>query len=177
MSFLKILMRNLRLGPTTDPYPFADTFVPDRLRGKIKYNAEACVACRMCEHVCAGGAIKIAESEDKKGLNFTVWHNTCAFCGLCEHYCPTKAIKLTTDFHTAHSQDQKYSYVESGFIKYVPCQRCAKPMVPVAKELLEKVYGNLDGAVKNYENLCDGCRREISAENGVKKLWTKESKR
>lgn len=177
MSFLKIILRNLCQGPATDPYPFGDTFTPDGLRGKIKYNPQACVACRMCEHVCAGGAIRITETEDKSGLNFTLWHNTCAFCGLCQHYCPTKAIRLTTDFHTAHRQADKYNYVETGYIKYVACRQCGQPMVPVVKELLSKVYGDLEGPIKAFENLCEGCRRQISTESGVNKRWTEESKR
>lgn len=174
MSFIKILLRNLRQGPSTDPFPFGETFVPDNLRGKIKYDQHACVGCRMCEHVCAGGAICIDESEDKSGLKFTLWHNTCAFCGLCQHYCPTKAIRMTREFRTAHKQDEKYNYVETGFVKYVPCRRCGQPLVPVAKELLEKIFGDIDGAVKLFEDLCEDCRREISVESVVKKRWTKE---
>jgi len=177
MSFLKILLRNLRQGPATDPYPFGKTFIPDGLRGKIKYNPQACVACRMCEHVCAGGAIRITEAEDQSGLNFTLWHNTCAFCGLCQYYCPTQAIRLTTDFHTVHRQAEKYDYVETGFVKYVACRRCGQPMVPVVKELLTKVYGDPDGQVKALANLCESCRRAISAESGVNKGWTKELKK
>lgn len=174
MRFLKVLWNNLLKGPVTDPYPFGDTFTPDGLRGKIKYNSQACVACKMCIHVCAGGAIKIEETADKSGLNFTVWHNTCAFCGLCQHYCPTKAIKLTKDFHTAHSQEEKYTYTETGFIRYVPCDKCSEPMVPIAKELLGIVYKDLDEYVENFEQLCEGCRRQISAERLVKKGWTQE---
>lgn len=172
MSFLKILLRNLRLGPSTDPFPHGATFTPDALRGKIKFNPQACVGCRMCEHVCAGGAIRFDEVEDKSGLRFTLWHNTCAFCGLCYHYCPTKAIKMTTEFRTAHQQADKYKYVETGVIKYVPCRRCEQNMIPVAKELLEQMYGDIDGAAKLLENLCEDCRREIAAESGVKQRWT-----
>lgn len=177
MGFLKILARNLRLGPSTDPYPFGETFVPENLRGKVSYDAKACVACRMCVHVCAGGAIRIEESADKKGLDFTLWHNTCAFCGLCAYYCPTGAIKLTPDFHTAHVQAEKYTFTETGFVGYVPCRRCGRPMVPVAKKLLEQGYGDLTGEVENLSSLCEECRRELSAESGVKQRWMEERRK
>ncbi|GAW92319.1 4Fe-4S dicluster domain-containing protein [Calderihabitans maritimus] len=159
-SFLKIAIRNLFKGPCTDPYPFGETFVPRGLRGKIKYNAEACVACRMCEYVCAGGAIQIKEAPDKSGLEFILWHNTCAFCGLCEHYCPTKAIRLTEDFHTAHRQEDKYRYVEKGFIKYVHCVQCAAPMVPVAPELLSVAYEQVNKDIERLRQLCPKCRQK-----------------
>ncbi|MBT8762827.1 4Fe-4S dicluster domain-containing protein [Desulfohalobiaceae bacterium Ax17] len=161
-SFLKIALRNLLKGPSTDPYPFGETFVPKGLRGKIKYNAKACIACGMCEHVCAGGAIQIKETADKSGLEFIVWHNTCAFCGLCEHYCPTKAIRLTEDFHTAHSQEDKYRYVERGFIKYVTCARCATPMVPIAPELMTLAYGQVNKDIEKLRHLCPKCRQKQS---------------
>ncbi|QNB46012.1 4Fe-4S dicluster domain-containing protein [Thermanaerosceptrum fracticalcis] len=159
-SFLKIAIRNLLKGPSTDPYPFGETFVPKGLRGKIKYNAKACVACRMCEHVCAGGAIQIREVADKSGLEFILWHNTCAFCGLCEHYCPTKAIRLTEDYHTAHKQEDKYRYVEKGFIKYVNCAQCGTPMVPIASELLNVAYDQVNKDIEKLRHLCPKCRQE-----------------
>lgn len=158
-SFLKIALQNLLKGPSTEKYPFCETFVPEGLRGKIRHNAQACVACRTCEHVCAGGAIRIEEAEDGSGLHFVVWHNSCAFCGLCRHYCPTGAIRLSNDYHTAHLQQDKYSYTESSFIKFVPCSCCGEPMIPVTRELLESVYGKSADA-KNLLTMCEKCRRE-----------------
>ncbi len=158
-SFLKIALKNLFQGPSTDKYPFGETFVPEKLRGKICHNPKACMACHMCEHVCAGGAIRIKEAEDGSGIDFTVWHNSCAFCGLCEHYCPTGAIHLTNDYHTAHLQEEKYSYVESSFIKYERCKCCGRPMVPLVPELYEMVYGKQEDA-KGLSKMCEKCRRK-----------------
>lgn len=159
-SFLKIAIRNLFKKPSTDPYPFGETFVPKGLRGKAQYNARACVACRMCEYVCAGGAIQIREVADKSGLEFILWHNTCTFCGLCEHYCPTKAIRLTEDYHTTHRQEDKYRYVEKGFIKYVNCARCDTPMVPIAPELFNVAFEQVNTDIEKLRHLCTKCRQE-----------------
>lgn len=65
-SFLKVILRNIIQGPSTIKYPFEDSPAPEKLRGKIKHDPEICVACHMCEYVCAGGAIRIQESDDKK---------------------------------------------------------------------------------------------------------------
>lgn len=168
-SFLKIILRNIIKGPSTIKYPFEDSPAPEKLRGKIKHDPEACVACHMCEYVCAGGAIRIQESEDKQGIEFIVWHNSCAFCGLCEYYCPTKAIHLTNDYHTAHLQAEKYNYTERTLVRKQPCIRCGELIVPLSPILVEKLYGQ-EGDVKGLTKMCEKCRREVIWEGGVSKL-------
>jgi formate hydrogenlyase subunit 6/NADH:ubiquinone oxidoreductase subunit I len=165
-SFLKIALENLIKGPSTEKYPFGETFVPVKLRGKIKHDPNLCIACHICEHVCAGGAIRIEETEDGRGIDFVVWHNTCAFCGLCEHYCPTGAIHLTNDYHTAHLQQEKYSFVERSFIKYQPCSCCGKPMVPIVPKIAEKANGKESG-INEPVRMCEDCRRRIIAKRWV----------
>jgi formate hydrogenlyase subunit 6/NADH:ubiquinone oxidoreductase subunit I len=152
-TYRKTAMDNLLKGPD----PAGKTFASKRLRGKIQFNQQACVACRTCEHVCAGNAIRIEEAQDGSGLHFVVWHNTCAFCGLCQHYCPTKAIRMTEDCHTVHLQKDKYDYVEHGLIQYVPCSCCGERMIPVVPELLTLAYGDADNAAYLAE-LCEKCR-------------------
>ncbi|MFT7003698.1 MAG: formate hydrogenlyase subunit 6/NADH:ubiquinone oxidoreductase subunit I [Sulfurimonas sp.] len=159
-SFLKILVNNVISGPSTDPYPFGPTFEPDALRGKIKFNEDACLLCNTCVHVCAGGAIKIEESKDKSGKELTVWHNTCCFCGLCEFYCPTKAIKLTNDYHTAHKQEDKYTYIERGFVKYNICSCCSEKMPPVVPELLAVAFKDVNSNIEELVRLCPSCRQK-----------------
>lgn len=165
-SILKIMLRNLLQGPSTIKYPFEDSPAPEKLRGKITHDPEACVACRMCEYVCAGGAIRIEESADQTGINFVVWHNTCTFCGLCEFYCPTKAIHLTNNYHMAHLQEDKFNYVERSFIQKQRCTRCGELFVPLSPILVEKLYGE-EGDVKGLTQMCEKCRRKASWEGGV----------
>lgn len=163
---LKMILQNIIKGPSTIKYPFEDSPAPEKLRGKIKHNPEACVACHMCEYVCAGGAIRIQESDDKQGIDFVVWHNTCTFCGLCEHYCPTKAIQLTNDYHTAHVQEDKYNYTERTLVKKQPCTRCGEPIIPFPTYLIEKLYGR-DGDQKGLTKMCENCRRKAVWEGGA----------
>jgi formate hydrogenlyase subunit 6/NADH:ubiquinone oxidoreductase subunit I len=163
-SFLKILVNNVKKGPSTDPYPFGPTFEPEALRGKIKFDEDKCVLCRTCVHVCAGGAIRIEENKNNKGQDFTVWHNTCTFCGLCEHYCPTKAIRLSNDYHMAHLQEEKYKYVEKGFVKYSTCPSCKEPMLPIVPELLDAAYDHVNESIRQMSQLCPACRQKKNAE-------------
>lgn len=165
-SFLKIALRNLLKGPSTIKYPFEDTPVPEKLRGKIEHNPDACMACHMCEYVCAGGAIKLKEAEDGSGVDFVVWHNTCCFCGLCEHYCPTGAIHLTNDYHTAHLEEEKYNYAEHSVIKYQHCIVCGRPMIPMVPSLAKKLYGDNEDT-KGVTKMCEKCRKKAIWEGGV----------
>lgn len=168
-SFFNVVIKNLIKGPSTIKYPFEDSPAPENLRGKIKHNPEACMACHMCEHVCAGGAIRIRESEDKQGVDFTVWHNSCAFCGLCEFYCPTGAIHLTNDYHTAHAQEDKYNYTEHSFIKYQQCISCGEPMIPLVPDFEEMIYGNNEDT-RGLSKMCEKCRRKAIWKDGAFKL-------
>lgn len=160
--FLKILITNLMKGPSTDLYPFTETFHPEKLRGKIKFDEQACVLCETCVHVCAGGAIKIKEREDKSGQDILIWHNSCAFCGLCEHYCPTKAIVLTNDYHTTHLQEDKYSYIEKGFVPYVSCIKCSTMMTPVVPKLFAIAYSGVNKNMEDLSKMCTSCRQKQS---------------
>ncbi|WP_071394712.1 4Fe-4S binding protein [Bacillus tuaregi] len=165
-SILKLVLHNLIKGPSTIQYPFAEDLAPAKLRGKIKHDPELCMACHMCEYVCAGGAIKLQESDDQEGIHFVVWHNTCTFCGLCEHVCPVKAIHLTNDYHTAHVQEEKYTYTERTWIPKQPCTCCGELFLPLSPILVKKLYGE-DGDVKGLTKMCEKCRRKETWKGGV----------
>lgn len=161
MNIFKLLFRNLRQGPSTDPFPFGETFTPEALRGRIAFDASRCSACRMCEHVCAGGAIRFEETP--QGVEFVLWHNTCTFCGLCEHYCVPKAIHLTRDWHLAHRQEDKYRMIEAGLMPFQPCVSCGTPYLPASAALLDRVYLTAGAPDPAMSTLCPDCRRTRAA--------------
>lgn len=164
-TFFRIVLRNIAQGPATIKYPFEDTPVPEKLRGKIKHNPDLCLTCHICEYVCAGGAIRFEETADKKGVNFMLWHNTCTFCGLCAHYCPTKAIQMTNDYHTAHRQSEKFAYMEKTLVKKQLCICCGAPIIPLPKKMLELIYGQ-GGDLKGLSRMCPQCRRKALWKGG-----------
>ncbi|WP_028108806.1 4Fe-4S dicluster domain-containing protein [Ferrimonas futtsuensis] len=166
MKILKLLWQNLKKGPSTDPFPFGDTFTPKGLRGRIRFDASRCSACRMCEHVCAGGAIRFEETEE--GTTFTVWHNSCTFCGLCQHYCIPGAIRLTEDWHLAHPQSQKYTMVEHDLIPLLPCGECGRKITRTTTSLLGRAYAGSNGDIRTLATLCPDCRRARSAQQLTK---------
>jgi formate hydrogenlyase subunit 6/NADH:ubiquinone oxidoreductase subunit I len=161
-GFLKIAIRNLLKGPTTDPYPFGPTFIPEKLRGKLKVDANACTACGTCEEVCPSGAIHIT----KNGHLFvhTTWYNTCCYCGNCEFFCPTGAIKLTNDFHTANTQEEKYKFITTAVISEVKCEKCGNYFMAPTKELLERSYPSVKEPIEELAKICPECRRKLAFE-------------
>lgn len=159
-GFLKVLLRNVLDGPSTDPFPLGETFTPQRFRGKVLLDEQSCMGCGICVHTCAAGAINITQRSDGSGYDFTVWHNSCCLCASCRHYCPVKAITLTTDWHNAHSQEEKFQWVEQKFIPYTPCANCGTPIRLLSRSMAEKIYiNNKDVDIDHILGLCPACRQ------------------
>lgn len=164
-GFLKVLLRNVLDGPSTDPFPFGETFTPQRFRGKVQLDPELCMGCGICRHTCAAGAINIKVRADNSGFDFTVWHNSCCLCASCRHYCPTKAITLTTDWHNAHRQKEKFDWLEHHVIPYVPCTACGTPMRRLPLQVAKRIYvNNPDVTIEAIVTLCPKCRQLKDAE-------------
>jgi formate hydrogenlyase subunit 6/NADH:ubiquinone oxidoreductase subunit I len=67
--------------------------VPDRFRGRMAYDREACIGCLLCIKTCPSGAIITAEEQK---VEFHI--SRCIFCGQCVEICPKDAIKMTSNF-------------------------------------------------------------------------------
>lgn len=67
--------------------------VPERYRGKIEYDREACIGCLLCIKTCPTGTILTAEAQK---VQFRL--DRCVFCGQCAEICPKDAIKMSSDF-------------------------------------------------------------------------------
>jgi len=68
--------------------------VPADLRGKIAYDADKCIGCRLCVRVCPAQVIEFLP-EDKK---IRMYVARCTFCAQCVDACPVGALSTTPDF-------------------------------------------------------------------------------
>lgn len=159
-GFLKVLFRNLLEGPSTDPFPLGETFTPARLRGRAEVDPELCMGCGICRHVCAAGAINIAQLPDGSGYTITIWQNSCCLCASCRHYCPTGAMHITDDWHSAHPEKDKFKRLEQHTIKYEPCAHCGTLMRPIPRSLAQRLYeNNSEIDPELTRRLCSKCRQ------------------
>jgi len=63
---------------------------------------ERCIACKLCEAICAAMAITIESTQREDGTRRTTRYDIdltkCIFCGFCEESCPTDSIVETHIF-------------------------------------------------------------------------------
>ena len=101
-KMLPYLISMLGKKTNTVLYPSVKAQVPDRFRGALKFHADRCVGCKLCERVCSSDAIEIQKVGEKQ-FKATVYLDKCIFCGQCVDSCNKAALESTTDFELATS--------------------------------------------------------------------------
>ena len=97
---------------------------------------------------------------DGSGYTITIWQNSCCLCASCRHYCPTGAMRISTDWHSAHPEEEKFARLEQHTIKYEPCAHCGTLMRPVPAHLAKRLYAkNPDIDPELIRHLCPKCRQ------------------
>ena len=67
---------------------------PENFRGKITYDVETCIGCKLCIKVCPSGAIEF-KPENKK---IKIFLSRCTFCAQCNDICPKDCLKMSNEF-------------------------------------------------------------------------------
>ena len=76
---------------------------PEKFRGKIQYDKEKCIGCKLCIRVCPCGAIEFKEKEKK----VKIFLSRCCFCSQCNDVCPVNCLSMGDEFLLADTD--KYS--------------------------------------------------------------------
>lgn len=133
--FIKEAIKQLFSKPSCNMYPFVPVEAAPKYRGRIVYHADRCIACGMCERVCAGGAISrtIEKLPDEQGEKITLSFDlgSCTFCSHCADFCSRDAIELTQDYHMIGVKDD--DLVVSGSFVKAPRKKPAVAAAPAAK--------------------------------------------
>ncbi len=103
------LMESLLLRkPATVLYPVERLTPPERFRGRLRYDPEACNLCGLCQRDCPASVITVVRKrvEKEDGTKELTGHlefemDRCIFCGQCEHSCNSNAITFTREFELA----------------------------------------------------------------------------
>jgi formate hydrogenlyase subunit 6/NADH:ubiquinone oxidoreductase subunit I len=97
-TMLSDVFRSLFRRTATRQYPFERKPAPERLRGKLYWDAETCTGCSLCSKDCPANAIEII-MVDKAAKRFVVRYHLdrCTFCAQCVLSCPQDALRLSHD--------------------------------------------------------------------------------
>lgn len=68
--------------------------IPKNFRGKISYDKDSCIGCKLCLKVCPSEAL--AFKDDVKKVKHYV--SRCTFCGQCADICPKDCFAFTDEF-------------------------------------------------------------------------------
>ncbi len=111
MGVASEVLKRMVSKPVTTDYPRCPLSVPDGLRGKVGWNRETCIWCRLCEMNCPPGAIKI----DKEKKIWSIDTGKCIFCERCHEVCPTKpkSVYLTKNVELATESKESLNDVYS----------------------------------------------------------------
>lgn len=72
---------------------------PEVFRGKIVYDKDTCIGCKMCVRVCPAIAIEFKEEEKK----IRIYLGRCISCAQCVDVCPVKCLKMGSEFLLANT--------------------------------------------------------------------------
>ncbi|MFW6040443.1 MAG: 4Fe-4S binding protein [Thermoplasmatota archaeon] len=77
--------------------------IPPDFRGRLKYDKDSCIGCKLCVRVCPSEALVF--NEEKKKVKHYVAR--CTFCAQCVNICPKSCFEFTDEFLIANTD--KYS--------------------------------------------------------------------
>jgi NAD(P)H-quinone oxidoreductase subunit I len=73
--------------------------LPPGFRGKIQYDKEKCIGCKLCIKVCPSEAIEFKPEEKK----IKIYLARCTFCSQCNDVCPVNCLSMSNEFLLADS--------------------------------------------------------------------------
>lgn len=141
-------------------YPAVPSEAAPKYRGRIVFHADKCIACGMCERVCAGGAISTTTEHisDEEGDKITRTFNlgSCTFCSHCADFCSTHAIEFSGDYHMIATKEEDLlvsgSFIKKPRKKPAPAEKPAEGAAPACT-----VAPRDDGKPVNDPSKCVYC--------------------
>lgn len=128
-------LKSLFKSPLTNKDYKNKAYVPEKYRGVIEFNPEACIGCGLCMRVCSPGAISksVKKVEDGQEITMSFDMRSCTFCGLCSDFCSKKAIHLSEKYSIVLTEEEEFTISGTAFRKNPP-KKVPPKVVPDVKE-------------------------------------------
>ncbi len=104
------ILRHIFKKPATILYPAEKIDMPDKFRGKLKFDPKKCIGCKLCMRDCPTNAItirKVAENSFEAEIDLA----KCIYCAQCVDSCPKKALESTKDVELASLDETKLKVI------------------------------------------------------------------
>ncbi|NLW47016.1 MAG: 4Fe-4S binding protein [Firmicutes bacterium] len=111
-KILPEVFRNIIKPPATIKYPAEKTETPAGFRGRIIFEADKCIGCKMCLRDCPAGAIHIEPTGVAKQFKCVFLLDRCLFCAQCVDSCPRKALTGTPQYELACFERDQFEDVQ-----------------------------------------------------------------
>jgi formate hydrogenlyase subunit 6/NADH:ubiquinone oxidoreductase subunit I len=111
-KILPEVFRNIAKPPATVKYPAEKAETPAGFRGRITFNSNNCVGCKMCMRDCPAGAIQIEPTGVEKKFKCVFSLDRCLFCAQCVDSCPRKALSATPQYELACFERDQFEDVQ-----------------------------------------------------------------
>jgi ech hydrogenase subunit F len=141
MSMLKSTLKNLFSRPVTVRYPYVKADIPENNRGRVVWDMQKCIWCRLCEKNCPTLAI----TTDKVHKTQTIVRARCIACRTCADVCPTNTITMEPKYSDAVYLREKHVYstelkpFEYKVIQIPASERVVLKKAPGEPEVKEEV--------------------------------------
>jgi NAD(P)H-quinone oxidoreductase subunit I len=110
-AMIRDVVRSLFRRPATERYPLVREAAPERLRGKLHWDAEKCTGCSLCVKDCPAQAIEVI-MVDKASKRFVLRYHLdrCTFCSQCVLSCRAGALELSnTEWELASTNKDAFT--------------------------------------------------------------------
>jgi len=115
MTMWRDVLNGLLKKPVTQRYPFVRQEAPERLRGHLVWNPDACTGCGLCAKDCPADAIEVIVL-DKKAKRFVFRYHVdrCTFCAQCVTSCRQGSLSMLNDRWELAASDKDTFLVQYG---------------------------------------------------------------
>ena len=118
--------------PYTTDFPNVPYQPPPGFRGRVRFDADACIGCGACAEVCPPKCIDVVDESDCDSPQRTLIQHAdaCIWCGQCERYCPTgEGIQMTSEYiQVGYKPEDFEERVEKELLMCEVCGECLAPV-------------------------------------------------